>query len=204
MQLDKILTRKSYRLILGLLVFVGALAQGCNMVKQEQKQAPLDMKEGQFNITIPPLQYRENGEWVTAPAEVQNLAQLFVDQPCKGQSSGGICLSILPSSTLVNLEESVFIIHVFESLSSQESLYPMGPKEVVGEYVNGSLKTAPASNGVDAWLSSNYDGPTVSGPGKDFHFELTRYSFDKTGVYQIVWKPGDLTSNTISISVTEP
>jgi hypothetical protein len=95
----------------------------------------------------------------------------------------------------------VRVIHVMEALEPDVPRYVVGPKEVIGESVDGELRTADAVPGVDPLVPATYDGPVLDGPGVDFNWEITSYRFAEPGRHVIVWEPGDLRSNVLTVDV---
>jgi hypothetical protein len=149
----------------------------------------------------PALFVRVGDRILPAPAEDQEVARRYFAFEDKGPVGDGARVTILTRHLEVKPGAEVRIIHVFEALTAARTLYLMGPKPVLGEYVDG-LPAAPiARAGEDSLVPEFYDGRTLSGPGIDYNYEITQYRFDVPGMHQIQWCPGPLQSNTLVIRV---
>ena len=60
----------------------------------------------------------------------------------------------------------------------------MGPKQIQNEFVDGKL-ASPARTGLAV-----YNGRVMRGPGVDFNYEISSYTFDKPSKHTIQWKGG--------------
>ncbi len=91
-----------------------------------------------------------------------------------------------------------------EELEAGRSLYVMGPKAICGEFVNDSAASMPCiTNEPEPWLPMIYNGLTLDSPGMDYNFEITQYRFKTAGTYEIQWRPGECSSNVITVMVSE-
>jgi hypothetical protein len=98
----------------------------------------------------------------------------------------------------------VRIAHVLEATLPGHEVYVMGPKKVFAEYINDVLQgEALPDDQADPFSPSEYDGRVLDSPATDFNYDVSVYSFDVPGVYEICWKPGQWKSNTLVIEVFE-
>jgi hypothetical protein len=148
----------------------------------------------------PGLSVREGDRIVDAAAEDVAVAQLYPTWQAKGSVSNGKRLTILTRKVAYAIDEEIRVLHVVEINEPGHELFVMGPKPVSGEYVDGQLRTPPAS-GSDPLRPDTYDGATVASPGVDYNYEITCYRFSEAGTHQIVWKPGSLESNTVTVQI---
>lgn len=132
--------------------------------------------------------------------DVVSEYELFDD---KGPVFGGYRLTILADRLACRVGEVIEIAHVCESLTPAGRLFVMGPKPVVGEYVDDRLVTEPAPEGHGALSPAFYDGRVVVGTGIDANYELTSHSFDAAGPHTIQWRLGPYVSNTLRIDVSD-
>ena len=148
----------------------------------------------------PELFVRANGRVVKAPEEDIVVAEGYERWPSKGKLMDGRRLTIMAARKSYAVGDEVRIIHVSEVVADHP-VYVSGPKPVLEEYVDGQLATAPLPAGENPLEPSSYDGPVLRGPRVDYNWEVTTYQFSKLGTHQIVWKPGSLASNGLSIDV---
>ncbi|WP_394829204.1 hypothetical protein [Pendulispora albinea] len=147
---------------------------------------------------------REGDRLVEAPAEDVALARAYPRWPDKGAVAGGRRLTLLCAERPYAAGETVHVIHAVEYVGTGHTAYVMGPKPVVGEWVDGSLATAPAPapSGGDPLVPRDYDGLTLPSPIVDIHYEITTYRFVRPGTHDIVWRLGpDLQSNVLRVQV---
>lgn len=137
-----------------------------------------------------------------APEADQAVAHSYPSWRDKGAIVGGRRLTILTEQLRARLRQEVRIVHVAEAFASDAVLYTMGPKAVLGEYVDAQLTTEPGPDRDDPLRPSGlYDGPVVPGPAVDYGYEVSVYRFESAGQHRIVWRLGPLVSNEIVISV---
>ena len=137
-----------------------------------------------------------------APEADQAVARSYPSWRDKGPIVGGRRLTILTEQLRVRLKQEVRVVHVAEALVPHAVLYTMGPKAVLGEYVDAQLATEPGPDGNDPLRPPGlYDGPIVPGPVIDYGYEVSVYSFESAGQHRIVWRLGPLASNEIVILV---
>lgn len=151
----------------------------------------------------PQLFVRTNGRVVGAPEADIEVADGYSSWAEKGPLVDGRRLTIMTSPARYAIGDVVRIIHVLEVTTPDLDLYVMGPKPVLDEYVDGRLRTGETPKDVDPLLPDSYDGRTLKGPGVDFNWEITTYRFAESGRHEVVWRPGDLSSNRLSLDVGE-
>ncbi|WP_287929056.1 hypothetical protein [Arthrobacter sp.] len=150
----------------------------------------------------PHLFVREGGRIVDAPPADQSVAAAYSQAPDKGAAAGGYRLTLLAQELACKVGQTVRIIHVCESVAPDAPLYPMGPKPVTGEYVDGQLALSQGPADDQPLIPPSYDGRVVPGPGLDFNFDITEYSFGTPGRHAVQWRPGSWESNTLWFDVT--
>ena len=153
-----------------------------------------------FNRDDPQLFVRRGNRVVAAPADDIALAATYGQWPDKGPESNGRRLTILTWDRPYLVGEAVRIVHVVE-VGDGQSLYVVGPKAVQGEYVDSNLVTPQPLAGADPLTPLSYDGHVLPGPGIDFNWEITEYEFTEPGAHRIIWRPGELTSNELTVQV---
>ncbi|MCL4849213.1 MAG: hypothetical protein KJ066_21880 [Acidobacteria bacterium] len=160
--------------------------------------------DGAAAETSSPVVYvRQGGRIVAAPADDQAVARGYADWPDKGPVVDGLRLTILTKRLRCHVGEEVRVLHVLEATGPGHELHVMGPKAVHGERIDGRLATAPAPDVEDPWVPVLYDGAVVEGPGVDFNYEITSYTFDAPGRHRIEWQLGALRSNVLEIEVVD-
>jgi hypothetical protein len=105
----------------------------------------------------------------------------------------------MAAHTLLEVSETVEVLHVYEVMDAGRQLYVMGPKPVYGERLDGRSATPDAPPGEDPFAPGLYDGRVLPGPGIDVNFEVTSYVFGAPGTHEVVWAAGGLTSNTLRL-----
>jgi hypothetical protein len=150
----------------------------------------------------PGLFVREGARIVPAPAEDAAVARGYPTWPDKGREIDGRRLTLLTRATTARVGEPVRVIHVVEVTRPDRTAYVMGPKAVQGEYVDGQLRTDPPPPDTDPLTPLDYDGATRPGPAVDYNHDITSYTFDRPGPHTIVWRLGDLESNTLHLEIT--
>jgi hypothetical protein len=140
---------------------------------------------------------------LNAPAELRDLARTYPAFNGKGPITAGRRITLMTPSLTYAVGDSVRVLHVLEVLDTSSSLYPMGPKPIYEEYVDGRNVSSPRPNG------GSYDGIFLRGPGVDFNYAMTSYVFRTPGVHTVEWRGGGasfedlhgLRSNVVSITV---
>jgi hypothetical protein len=151
---------------------------------------------------VPALYVREGANIVEAPADDQAIARRYPTWPDKGRPVGGVRLTLLCASSHVRTGDEVRVVHVLEAMEPGISVYVMGPKEIFGEYVDGSLATRLPETPDYPWLGE-YDGAVVDSPAADYNYEITSYRFSASGAHRIQWRLGQLESNVLEVTVTD-
>ena len=128
-------------------------------------------------------------------------AALYADAAEKGPPAGGYRLTLLTPTPSVRVNEVVRVVHVCESVAEEAELYVMGPKPILGEYVDGVPATGSPAPGDDPFAPASYDGRVLPGPGVDTNYEVTEYAFLSPGEHTIQWRLGANVSNTLRITV---
>ncbi|MBD7918789.1 hypothetical protein H9657_10950 [Cellulomonas sp. Sa3CUA2] len=121
--------------------------------------------------------------------------------PDKGEERDGYRLTVLTATLRAAVGEPVRVVHVVESTDAAHPLFVMGPKEVLGELVDGAPATDPVPQGQDALEPASYDGRVLPGPGVDAHYDVTEYVFDEPGTHTVQWAPGGRRSNVLTVEV---
>lgn len=148
----------------------------------------------------PGLYVRAAAGVVDAPAADVATARAYPQFGDKGRATGGRRITLLTEKTSHRVGDAVRVIHVVEFTESGQLAYVMGPKAVLGEYVNDELMTAPVPAG-DPLVPTIYNGMTLPTPAVDYNFDITSYRFQLPGLYRIQWRLGALHSNVLSIEV---
>lgn len=152
---------------------------------------------------FPGLSVRQGDKIVPASEADVAVARGYATSADKGAAVDGRRLTILTARTRVKVGEPVRVIHVVETTRKGDELYVMGPKVVLGEHVDGTLRTDPAPATADPLDPTGvYDGAVVPAPAADYNYDVTEYAFDAPGPHTIVWKLGPLASNTLTVEVT--
>jgi len=147
------------------------------------------------------LFYREpSGGYVPASAADVAVLRAYPTAPERGAEVAGRRITLLAEKAVVAVGEEVHVIHVVEIEGRGQELYVMGPKPVLGEYLDGALATA-APGSVGAFTTAVYDGAVMPSPGVDTNFDVTRYTFTRPGVHTLTWRDGPHVSNALCIEV---
>jgi hypothetical protein len=137
---------------------------------------------------------------VLAPDEV---ARVYEGWDERGPESGGRRITLMALRTSVAVGESVEVLHVYEVLSGERSLFVMGPKPVYGERLDGRPATpAEPPEGDDPFAPGLYDGRVLPGPGVDGNFEVTHYTFSAPGRHEVTWEVAGLRSNSLALEAS--
>jgi hypothetical protein len=145
---------------------------------------------------------REGDRIVPAPEEDQATLSSYPQFEDKGPEIGGYRLTLLTARPTAAVGEPVRIVHVCESTGPGAPLYVMGPKAVLGEYVDDQLAGSPAPATRKPLAPDSYDGRVLPGPGVDANYEITEHRFDAPGRHSVQWRLGDHVSNTLWVEVT--
>ena len=188
----------SIKLFSAMFLFILTSCSAQNEIMQEKNEIPEHLKVWRG------LSVLKEDRFVDAPEEDINLAKSYPLYKEKGEWIDDTRLTIITSKTSYKIDEEIRVVHVVESIKSDYELYIMGPKIISGESVNGNLTTPAVSEDIgDPLIPMIYDGATVKCPAVDYNYEVTSYTFGKSGKYVIQWKLGGLTSNKIKIIVKD-
>lgn len=144
----------------------------------------------------PGLFMRQGDRVVEAPREDIEVAKSYPSWANKGAVVGDRRITIMTRATSYRVGEEVRLVHVLEVLEPGQKVFVMGPKTVYGEYVDGRLATAAASDPAQA-----YDGRALDSPAVDYNYDITHYRFSEPGRHTIYWQMDELRSNTLDIDV---
>lgn len=133
------------------------------------------------------------------PTDDDDLAAAYEAFADKGPELGGYRLTVLVRRPGPG-ERTVRVHHVCEATSPDAPLYPMGPKEVLGEHVDGVLVTAPSPRSDEPIAPASYDGRVRPGPGIDANYDVTTYELEP-GRHVVQWRLGDHVSNQAWVTV---
>lgn len=141
---------------------------------------------------------------IDAPQADQAIIRDYPFWIDKGPIAGGTRLT-QPRRAVVTVGELVRVAHIVEECAAGRTLYPVGPKPIRDEFIDGALVTAStAARGDFPWLPDVYDGEAAPSPGIDDNFEITEYRFELAGDHRIQWCPGGYRSNVLGLTVREP
>ena len=144
----------------------------------------------------PGLYMRQGDQIVQALAEDIETAKSYPGATNKGAVVNGRRITILCRKDTYQVGEEVRVIHVLEVLAPGQEIFIMGPKAVVGEIVDGHPQTPKIADDL-----GSYDGRVLASPGVDYNYDITTYSFDRSGLHTITWRLGELLSNTLELKV---
>lgn len=146
----------------------------------------------------------QKNQLIDPEKEDLDVAETYPEWCDKGTVIDGRRLTILSKKQIYHVNEKVRIIHVLEVMLAGLDIYLMGPKQIYNEYIDSHIQGEELSlDQADLFTPVEYDGRVVNGPGIDSNFEITVYSFPKSGVYKIYWQPGKWKSNILEIKVLE-
>jgi len=151
---------------------------------------------------FPGLFVRKGAEIVDAPAEDIEVAKAYPRSKDKGPLIDGHRITLLTKKRSYRVGEEVRVLHVHEIPGDGENIYPMGPKPIRGEVVNGKLVTPSVVADVDPFIPAVYDGAVVPSPAVDYNWEITTYRFSASGTRTIQWKLGKYASNILTVEIT--
>lgn len=152
---------------------------------------------------FPGLFVRKGSEIVEAPAADVEVAKSYPRSKDKGPLIDGHRLTLLTKKRTYRVGEEVRVLHVHEVTLEGEQVYPMGPKPIRGEYVNGKLVTPSVVADADPFIPEVYDGAVVPAPAADYNWEITSYRFSAPGTRTIQWKLGKYASNVLTVEITQ-
>ncbi len=150
---------------------------------------------------FPGLYVRNGDEIVEAPKEDIALAKTYPTWKDKGALVDGHRITIMTRTTTLKIGEEARVIHVHEIPVEGETLFPMGPKPVRGELLDGKLGSAVSLSDPNPFVPDLYDGVTMPSPGADYSWDITRYKFVAPGKHTVQWKPGKYASNILVLTV---
>jgi hypothetical protein len=151
---------------------------------------------------FPGLTVRRGDQIVEASGDDVAVARGYPTSVAKGSWVDQRRLTILTARAQVRIGEPVRVIHIVETTRPDDQLHVMGPKAVLGEHVDGVLRTGPAPVVGDPLAPTGlYDGRVEPAPAVDYNWDITEYTFDTTGRHTIEWKLGGLVSNLLAIEV---
>jgi hypothetical protein len=165
--------------------------------KPPADDAPLPPHLQQF----PGLFVRKGNEIVDAPPADIAVAKSYPRSTAKGAIIDGHRLTLLTAKQKYRVGEEIRVIHVHEVPIEGDPVYPMGPKPVRGEHVNGKLVTPDVVADVDPFIPEIYNGAVVPSPAVDYNWDITTYRFSAPGVRTIQWKLGRFMSNPLRIEI---
>jgi hypothetical protein len=138
---------------------------------------------------------------VAAPERDQAVVRSYPEFDDKGPVIDGYRVTLLTANRECGPGDPVRVFHICESLAPDRPLYVMGPKPVLGEYVDDRLATDPPPDTEDPLAPASYDGRVSNGPGLDANYEVTEYRFETPGEHTIQWRLGAHVSNVLRIEV---
>lgn len=163
--------------------------------------APLDAHAAHLE-DFPGVFVRMGDDIQPAPEADQTVARGYPQWQSKGPLIDDRRITILSAKTAYLVNEEIRVLHVAETIRSGDELYAMGPKQVLGEYVDGKLVTQPVPAGDDPLIPPGiYDGLVLSSPAVDYNYEITTYRFATPGGHEIQWKLGALESNVLRLRI---
>ena len=151
---------------------------------------------------FPGLSVRRGDQIVAASDDDLAVARGYPTAAAKGVWVDQRRITLLTARTQVRVGQPVRVIHVVETTRPGDQLYVMGPKAVLGEHVDGALRSKPAPAAGDPLVPPGlYDGRVAPAPAADYNWDVTEYVFDSPGRHTIQWKLGALASNSLTIEV---
>lgn len=150
---------------------------------------------------FPGLYVRKGDQIVEAPPTDVAVAKSYARSKDKGPLIDGHRLTLLTARRTYRVGEEVRVIHVHEVAAEGEQVFPMGPKPVRGEQIDGKMVTATVLADVDPFQPEIYDGVVLTSPAVDYNWEITSYRFSAPGTRTIQWKVGRFVSNTLVLQI---
>ena len=152
---------------------------------------------------FPGLFVRKGAEIVEAPAADVEVAKSYPRAKDKGPLIDGHRITLLTKKRSYRVGEEVRVLHIHEIAAEGEQIYPMGPKAIRGEFVNGKLVTPSVLADADPFIPEVYDGAVIPSPAVDYNWEITSYRFSAPGTRAIQWKLGKYASNILTVEITQ-
>lgn len=169
--------------------------------KLAQKPAASVPDPPAYLLKFPGLWVRQGDDVVEAPPEDVALAKTYARLVDKGPVIDGHRLTLMTRKLALAVGEEARVIHVHEVVVDGEMLFPMGPKPVRGEHLDGKLVSPTVLGDPNPFVPDVYDGPTLASPGADYSWEITRYKFSAPGTHTVQWRLGKYTSNVLTFTV---
>jgi hypothetical protein len=136
------------------------------------------------------------------PVDDTDVMRRYSTSVIKGNWVGHRRLTILTARAQVRIGEPVRVIHIVEITRPGDQLCVTGPKAVLGEHVDGVLRTGSAPAIGDPLAPTGRPEDRVApAPAVDDNWDITEYTFDTAGRHTIEWKLGELVSNLLAIEV---
>lgn len=151
--------------------------------------------------TFPGLFVRKGDQIVAAPETDVSVARGYARSAEKGALLDGHRLTVLAAKRTYRVGEEVRVLHVHEVAVEGEQVFPMGPKPVRGEFVDGKMVTATVLADVDPFQPEVYDGAVLASPAVDYNWDITSYRFTAPGTRTIQWRVGRFASNVLSLEI---
>lgn len=153
--------------------------------------------------SFPGLWVRKGTDVVEAPEADVAVAKSYPRAKDKGEVTDGHRLTLLTAKRRYRVGEEVRVIHVHEVVAEGEQVWPMGPKPVRGELVDGKLVTPSVLGDADPFVPTVYDGAVLPAPAVDYNWEITSYRFSAPGRRTIQWKLGKYASNVLVLEIVK-
>lgn len=150
---------------------------------------------------FPGLFVRKGDQIVEAPAADVEVARGYARSATKGPLVDGHRLTLLTAKRVYRIGEEIRVVHVHEVAVEGEQVFPMGPKPVRGELIDGKMVTATVLADVDPFQPEVYDGVVLSSPAVDYNWEISSYRFSAPGTRTIQWKVGKFASNALVLQI---
>jgi len=144
---------------------------------------------------------RSGWEARSATSDDRDVAAAYFEWPDKGDLIDGIRLTVMSGRTSGIVGGEFRIVHALEIVVPGRELYVMGPKPVLGEYVDDQLVSRPAPDDEEAWIPVDYDGATVPSPGVDCNYAVSCLWFSSAGTRTVSWQLGPLRSNQLRLRI---
>lgn len=150
---------------------------------------------------FPGLYVRKGDQIVEAPAADVTVAKSYPRSADKGPLVDGHRLTLLSAKRTYRIGEEIRVIHVHEVAAEGEQVFPMGPKPVRGELIDGKMVTPTVLADVDPFQPEVYDGAVLTSPAVDYNWEITSYRFSAPGTRTVQWKVGKYVSNALVLKI---
>ncbi len=150
---------------------------------------------------FPGLYVRKGDQIIDAPAADVAVAKTYPRAKDKGPAIDGHRLTLLTAKRTYRVGEEIRVLHVHEVEIEGEHVYPMGPKAIRGEVVDGKMVTATVVGDSDPFIPDVYDGTVLPSPGVDYNWDITSYRFSAPGRRTIQWRLGKYASNVLVLEI---